>query len=212
MFRPIHRTALVVGMAGTAVLGAGCGEFVRQGQGPVLAVVTTLEGASGADPTRFGGTLGSDVLTMVKKDLNGVKELVPTVFTDIGRANVTVTLKDPGTATSPSKPSAMNVVTFSRYRVVYVRADGRNTPGVDVPYPFDSGATFTAAVGAPGAVGFEIVRLTAKQEAPLRALVNNSTFIGTIAEVTFYGQDAAGNDVSATGSIGITFGNFGDPE
>jgi hypothetical protein len=212
MLRPIHRTALLVGMAGTAVLGAGCGEFVRQGQGPVLAVVTMVEGASGADPTRFGGTLGSDVLTMVKKDLNGVKELVPTVFTDIGRANITVTLKDPGTAGSPARPTAMNAVTFTRYRVVYVRADGRNTPGVDVPYPFDSSATFTAVVGAPGAVGFEIVRLTAKQEAPLRALITNSTFISTIAEITFYGQDAAGNDVSATGSIGITFGNFGDPE
>jgi hypothetical protein len=144
--------------------------------------------------------------------LNGVKELVPTVFTDIGRANITVTLKDPGTAGSPARPTAMNAVTFTRYRVVYVRADGRNTPGVDVPYPFDSSATFTAVVGAPGAVGFEIVRLTAKQEAPLRALINNSTFISTIAEITFYGQDAAGNDVSATGSIGITFGNFGDPE
>jgi hypothetical protein len=30
--------------------------------------------------------------------------------------------------------------------------------------------------------------------------------------VTFYGQDHAGNDVAATGNIGITFGNFGDPE
>ena len=41
MFRPMHRTALVAGMAATAVLAAGCGEFVRQGQGPTLAVVTT---------------------------------------------------------------------------------------------------------------------------------------------------------------------------
>ena len=93
-----------------------------------------------------------------------------------------------------------------------MRADGRNTPGVDVPYPFDSSATFTAAAGTPGTVGFEIVRLTAKQEAPLRALITNTTFIGTVAEVTFYGQDAVGNDVSASGSIGITFGNFGDPD
>jgi len=29
--------------------------------------------------------------------------------------------------------------------------------------------------------------------------------------VTFYGRDQAGNDVSATGSIGIVFGNFADP-
>jgi len=30
--------------------------------------------------------------------------------------------------------------------------------------------------------------------------------------VTFYGHDQAGNDISATGSIGVEFGNFGDPE
>jgi hypothetical protein len=36
--------------------------------------------------------------------------------------------------------------------------------------------------------------------------------ISTIADVTFYGRDQAGNDVSATGSIGIDFGNFGDPQ
>ena len=212
MLRPIHRTALAVGMAVTAVLGAGCGDFVRQGQGPMLAIVTQLQGASGAEPTVFGGTLGSDVLTLVEKEINGVKTMVPTIFTDVGRVTITVNLKDQGTTATPARPTAVNLVTFSRYRVVYVRADGRNTPGVDVPYPFDSGATFTAAVGSPGTAGFELVRITAKSEAPLRALITNSTFINTIAEVTFFGQDAAGNDVSATGSIGITFGNFGDPE
>lgn len=212
MLRDIHRTALVLGMAGVAVLGAGCGDFVRQGRGPMLAIVTSLEGASGAEPARFGGTLGSDVLTLVNKDDNGVKVKVPTIFTDLGRANITVTLKDPGTENAATKPSTLNTVTFNRYRVEYERADGRNTLGVDVPYPFDSSATFTATVDTPGSVGFEIVRLIAKQEAPLRALTTNSQFINTIAKVTFYGQDAAGNDVSATGSIGITFGNFGDPE
>jgi hypothetical protein len=212
MLRPIHRTALVVGMAGAAVLGAGCGDFVRQGQGPMLAIVTQLQGASGAEPTLFGGTLGSDVLTLVEREINGVKTMVPTVFTDLGRVTITVNLKDQGSTATPARPTAVNLVTFTRYRVVYVRADGRNTPGVDVPYPFDSSATFTAAVGSPGTTGFEIVRITAKSEAPLRSLITNSTFINTIAEVTFYGQDAAGNDVSATGSIGITFGNFGDPE
>jgi hypothetical protein len=211
MSRTILRTGIVL-CAAVAVLGAGCGEAVRQGEGPVLATVALLEGASGAQPNRFGNTLGSDVLTIVKKDNNGVKVDVPTVFSDIGRATITLLLKDPGTAAAASAPTPMNQVTFTRYRVVYRRADGRNTPGVDVPYPFDSGATFTATVDTPGAVGFELVRLIAKHEAPLAALESNSIFINTIAEVTFYGQDRAGNDVSASGSIGIVFGNFGDPE
>ena len=38
-----------------------------------------------------------------------------------------------------------------------------------------------------------------------------SSIIATIAEVTFYGHDQAGNDLSATGTIGVNFGNFADP-
>jgi len=66
--------------------------------------------------------------------------------------------------------------------------------------------------GDGGSAGFQLVRTSAKQEAPLRPLVNNPDIISTIADVTFYGRDQAGNDVSVTGSIGIDFGNFGDPQ
>jgi len=211
MLRSTYR-AWAAGLACAAAL-SGCSEAVREGRGPVQAMVTTLEGAPGAEPNKFGGTLSSDVLTLVKKDDNGVKIKVPTIYSDLGRVVVTLALKNPGVPGSPTSPTAMNDVTFTRYRVVYVRADGRNTPGVDVPYPFDSAATFTAKIGTPVTAAFELVRITAKEEAPLRALLTNgNTFITTIADVTFYGQDRAGNDVSAGGSIGITFGDFGDPE
>ena len=211
MSRTTYRT-WAAAVACAAAL-SGCSETIREGDGPVQAMVTSLEAAPGAEPTKFGGTLSSDVLTLVKKDENGVKIKVPTIFSDAGRVVVTLALKNPGLPGSPTSPTAMNDVTFTRYRVVYKRADGRNMPGVDVPYPFDSAATFTARVGTPATAGFELVRITAKEEAPLRSLVaNGSTFITTIADVTFYGQDRAGNDVSAGGSIGITFGNFGDPE
>jgi hypothetical protein len=30
--------------------------------------------------------------------------------------------------------------------------------------------------------------------------------------VTFYGRDLAGNDISVTGTLGINFGNFADPD
>jgi hypothetical protein len=32
--------------------------------------------------------------------------------------------------------------------------------------------------------------------------------LSTIADVTFYGRDQAGNDVTAVGSIGVNFGDF----
>lgn len=176
------------------------------------AVLTTMEAASGATPDRFGGTLSSDVLTLVKRDQAGVQVDVPTVYGDVGRASVDVTLKDPGTSTSPTQPSSVNEVTFGRYRVTYERSDGRNAQGVDVPYSFDSAVTFTVRPGTTSAAGFDLVRITAKQEAPLSALASNSTFITTIATVTLYGQDRAGNEVIASGKIGVTFGNFGDPQ
>src|SRR5262249_8746698 len=97
-------------------------------------------------------------------------------------------------------------------RVQYRRSDGRNTPGVDVPNPFDSGLTVTVPADGTVTSGFDIVRNVAKQEAPLSTLRTGETFISTIAEVTFYGHDQAGNEVSVTGSIGITFGNFADPQ
>ena len=218
MSRTTFRT--LAAAAGCAAALSGCSETIREGNGPVQAIVTSLEAAPGAEPNKFGGTLSSDVLTLVKKDENGVKIKVPTIFNDIARVVVTAALKNPGVPGSPTAPTAMNDVTFTRYRVVYTRADGRNTPGVDVPYPFDSGVTFTARPGTPGQASFELVRNIAKEEAPLRSLCSSppsclsisNTFITTIADVTFYGQDRTGSDVTAHAAIGITFGDFGDPE
>lgn len=209
MSKWIRRGALP-GVALLALSAAGCGDFVRQGTSPSLVSVATLEGSSGAQPGAFGHTLQSDVVTNVKKTINGNEVLVPTIFSDPGRVTVSVTMKN--TSTSATAPSAANAVTFSRYRVTYKRADGRNMAGVDVPASFDSAVTFTASPGQTAQASFDLVRHVAKLETPLISLVQNDELITVIAEVTFYGQDHAGHDVTAAGNIGITFGNFGDPE
>lgn len=183
------------------------GELTRQGQASSYLIVNELVASSGAEPDKFGGTLFSDVLTFVKID--SVK--VPTVFADNGRVTFSLGLKDPGASTSPTVPSPNNYITVTRYRVTYTRADGRNTPGVDVPYSFDGAMTFTVGTGDASGT-FEIVRHAAKQEAPLKALVNSAVIIGAIAEITFYGRDQTGREVSASGTILVQFGNFGDPE
>ena len=84
--------------------------------------------------------------------------------------------------------------------------------GVDVPYAFDGAITATVT-NTPVQVTFTLVRIQAKEEAPLHALAGagGAIAISTIADVTFYGRDQAGNDVSVTGSIGITFADWGDP-
>jgi hypothetical protein len=199
-------TFLTLGLA--AVGAAGCGDYVREGRGPTLATVSLLEAATGSEPGRFSGTLDSDVITYVKKTIGGVEVLVPTVFNDIGRATLSVDMKAPDV----TAPTSVNQVTFTRFRVEFIRADGRNTPGVDVPYPYDSAVTVTASPGAIAVIPFELIRHSAKTEAPLVALANNLQFITTIARISFYGKDHAGNDVTAVGQMGVTFGNFGDPD
>ena len=207
----IHQTArasLVI----LALLLAGCGQYVRdQGRAPAQVLITNLTAAPGAEPDKTGNTLRSDVITNVDKTINGNKVTIPTVFDDQGQVTMSLLLKDPGQAGVATAPSPINQVTFTRYRVTYRRADGRNTPGVDVPFPFDSGLTFTVPVDGTVSANFELVRHNAKEEAPLAALASNPTVISTIAEVQFFGRDQAGNEVTATGSIGIFFGNFGDP-
>ena len=185
------RLALVIALAGVA---GGCSDFIRQDRSPVTLVIDRLE-ASPVQSATFSGTLQSDVMT------GG------TVFSDGGRVTVRLVMKDVTTA-----PTGVNAVTINRYRVEFRRSDGRNTAGVDVPNPFDSAVTFTVAPGAAVTQAFELVRHAAKLERPLSGLSQGLVVISTVADVTFFGRDQAGNDLSATGSIGVQFGDFADPE
>ena len=57
---------------------------------------------------------------------------------------------------------------------------------------------------------FQIVRHSAKAEAPLAALSPAGNIISTIATVTFYGHDLAGNEISTSANMGIDFADFAD--
>jgi hypothetical protein len=194
-----------------ATLASGCGEVVRQGRSPAQLVIQSLQGAPGATPTMFGNPLLSDVETL----LTTPAPCTPaspcvTFFNDLGQVSMSIVLKDQGNPGVSASPSALNQVTITRYRVEYRRTDGRNTPGVDVPLAIDSAVTFTVPPEGQATAAFELVRNVAKREPPLFALRTNGNIISMIADVTFYGRDQAGNDVSAAGSISVNFGNFAD--
>ena len=106
-------------------------------------------------------------------------------------------------------PSLLNQVTINRYRVKYRRTT-TTILGVDVPYDFDSAFTIRPC-RAKRKAGVPDRAPLAKEEAPLAALRYTDDIISTIAEVTFYGRDQAGNEVSASANIGIDFGDFADP-
>lgn len=197
-------------VAGLAVCSSGCGEFVRDsGRAPALVIVQSLVGIPGDAPNQDGsGTLVSDVLTLVTSPAPcSTDSPCPTIFNDGGEVTMSLALKDPGQPGSPAEPTPLNSVTFTRYRVEYRRTDGRNVPGVDVPFPIDSALTFTVPPTGTASAGFELVRHTQKQEAPLLALRTNGAIISTIAEVSFFGRDQVGHDVIVRGSLGINFGN-----
>ena len=184
-----------------AILSSGCGDVTRQGTGSSYLIVSSLQAASGAEPGNFGSTLNSDVITVV--------DGVSTIFNDLGQVTLRLAMKDAG-APSPSSPTANNFITINRYHVRFIRADGRNVEGVDVPYGFDGAFTGTVTDSELTA-GFELVRHIAKTEAPLAGLARNVTIISTIAEITFYGRDQTGREVSVNGQMLVSFGNFGDP-
>jgi hypothetical protein len=206
----------VLGASLLALVSAACGEYVRGSRSPSQIVVTSLEAASGADPEDLGVPLSSDVVTnLTTPEPCSAATPCPTFFNDLGSVTMSLILRNPGQPGLASEPSAINQVTFNRYRVEYTRADGRNTPGVDVPYPFDGAVTFTVPTEGTVTAAFELVRHSAKLEAPLLGLRNRpgapmSPVITTIATVTFFGRDQAGNDVQASATIQVNFGDFAD--
>ena len=177
-----------------------CADLARTGSGPAYLIIQSVTGARGGTTAgTFASNLESDVVTN------------NSVFSDLGQASIRAEMKN---ALSTTAPSPINSITLTRYRVHYRRTDGQNQPGSDVPFDIAGATTVNIQVGTGSAqvVGFDLVRLQAKLERPLRNLAGGGGLIviSTIAEVTFYGADQAGNDVSITGSIDVKFSDFGD--
>jgi hypothetical protein len=203
---------VALGLLTAGLAAASCGD-TSLGKSPSILLIDNLVAESGARPGQSGGTLASDVVTMVDATINGQQVKVPTIFEDLGTVGLKFIIKDMGNPGGEASPSKVNQIMVNRYRVVYRRADGRNTQGVDVPYAFDGAITVT--VDESGKLtSFALVRIQAKEEDPLRALAGGGgrIAIATIADITFYGHDMAGNPVQQTGSMGINFADWGDPD
>jgi hypothetical protein len=214
MYRRIFTQSITAALVGgIAFAVSGCAsKTTREGRSPAYLIVNSLQGASGADPEKLGSPLASDVITNVK-DPNDQSRIVATVFSDVAEADMALALRDIGQPGSPTEPTTNNAITLNRYHVEYRRSDGRNTPGVDVPYAFDGAITATISGVSSTKFGFEVVRIQAKEEAPLRAMRGNggAQVISTLADVTFYGRDQVGNEVIATATLQINFADWGDP-
>lgn len=175
-----------LGLCLLLLASVSCGELTREGTASSYLVITQLT-------TADGNELNSDVVSD-----NG------TIFEDAASVSFSLEMKDPA---GPG-PSTVNAITVDRYRVKFIRADGRNTEGIDVPYAFDG--AFTVTVSGTATAGFTLVRAQAKAEAPLKALGTNPVVISTIAQITFYGHDQTGREVSVIGQLSVHFANWAD--
>jgi hypothetical protein len=194
-----------LGMAtilGGSMAMASCHSAVTEGRSSVYLIMESLEGGSGAkglSEVEFFHTMQSDVETK-----GGIVE-------DPGRVQLRIAFKD---VTNPNAPTTNNFVTINRYRVEYRRADGRNVQGKDIPYAFDGASTFTVTDDSVSA-GFVLVRVQSKLEPPLITLAGGRAaglVISTFADVTFYGRDQTGTEVSVKGTISVNFADWADPE
>jgi hypothetical protein len=151
--RPVAMAGLVLAALGVSACGSAT---AREGQASSYLTILNLEAtATGED--EWDHVLASDVRTK-----GGWIE-------DDGRVRMTAAMRD---VTNPNEPTSNNAITVNRYRVTYRRSDGRNTQGIDVPFAFDGAVTFTVTPGADVTVPFNLVRVQAKLEAPLKGLTD----------------------------------------
>ena len=96
------RRGTVPALCLVALGAAGCGDYVREGRGPVTGRRgRCCRPRRASSPDELGGTLNSDVITYVKKTIDGVEVRVPTIFNDVGLGDAP--RRPEGSRPSPSR-------------------------------------------------------------------------------------------------------------
>jgi hypothetical protein len=186
--KTVTRLALMCALA----LGGCTADYARQGNAPVLLLITNITPNPMSSEVLLGGSICPD-------------------FASVSVVNLT---KNPNFVAS----AAAQTVIVNRYEVSYFRSDGRATQGVDVPYAI-SGTTNaslpiqTGADSAGAVFPIEVVRRQAKMEPPLVQLRDGggqAIIVTMQARITVYGQTIAGENVSASGTMQIDFADYVD--
>ena len=142
------------------------------------------------------------------------------VFAD----NVTVALANRSKNPSVTDVQVARAIDIDRYTVRYFRGDGRNTQGVDVPFPISGDLRTVIDVGNNITVQLQVVRAQAKLDPPLTNLRRGSPgplptptlsptlnqVLTVFAEITVYGRTTAGDTVSDSGTMQIDFSDYAE--
>jgi len=196
-------------LTAAALLAAtSCSSTVRTGNSPMFLVIDNIQGIRGASkPGTPSAFLVSDLVTNVTTGGScTTASPCATVFGDNGQATLELAKKD---VTTNTAPTTNNQVTINRIHIHYRATDPAQN--ALVPADFDAYATATVPASGTVTIGFELVRISAKISQPLTTVLATDAVVSAAADVTFFGTDQVGNAISATGSIAIEFGDFGDP-
>jgi hypothetical protein len=163
--------------------------------------------------------------SLTGKDLSGTDGST-TVFSDVSIDNSII--NDNGVASvttltyNPLEDSEEHDITFymnvivDQIDVEFMRTDGQNVEGVDVPYRFTQPMTMLVPVDGIVDIPFVLISHLAKLEAPLLALreVPSREFIlKLVAKVTLHGKDLGGHRVvPVSGYLSVWCANFADAE
>lgn len=107
----------------------------------------------------------------------------------------------------------MNVI-VDQVDVEFMRTDGKNTEGVDVPYHFSQPMNMLVEVDKTASIPFILIRHVAKMESPLiqlRDFPSEEVVLQLVAKVTMHGKDLAGHRIApVSGYLTVWCANFAD--
>jgi hypothetical protein len=171
-----------------ALAMAGCSaDYVEGNRSTVLLTVEAVN---------EGAPILSDVRGLDEEN----PETIVNCQTDVA---VSVRTKNP---TQPAAP--VQDVRLTRYEVSYRRSDGRGVQGVDVPYTISGNMTvIVSAGGDTTSFPIDLVRHQAKLLPPL-SNITGLQIVTMFADVTLSGATISGSNVSAQGSVQVTFADY----
>ena len=200
----LRAKTVVLSLSAVAMILACTAETTKQDSTNTFVTVVSMQGLAGG----VGGAADDEL----NSDVCGGTAFITGCSVAEDQCTVTMAAQ-PKNGIPTLGPSYLNNIVFNRYRVTYIRADGRNVAGLDVPYPFDGGMQLLVTADATtSSASFVIVRVQAKLEPPLRNLAGDggANVISAVAEVDFYGTDNAGRNITARGYLNVHFADWAD--
>ncbi len=190
-----------------------------------LALVLPLAAMIVGCSTDVGDTaanviLNIDTITLESDPWGDVLATSGTILDDTVSVTFSAFLKGPVTTNLQVTSPELQNINLERYEVTFTRTDG----GTAVPPGFTRGIAGTVRLtvlgaGAPNqlTLGVVLVPSTIKAQPPISFLISpgqepatNFVNIQVDARIQFFGRTITGDPVTAVGTIGINFANFGD--